>query len=146
MSEIKAITRNRNKSRCKHFNGIMNDTCDAGIAYADVRKDREPKGTGYALPCLADEGATCEKCQFPTAEEVEAAKKLMHERIENMGKARAAIVAHLGGPWKKGMLGARGAIDCPACGKPGALHFTRAGYNGHIHAACETPGCCSWME
>lgn len=147
MSEIKAITRNRNKSRCKHFSGIMNDTCDAGVAYADVRKVREPKGTGYALPCLADEGATtCEKCQFPTPEEVEAARKLMAERIENTGKARAAIVTNLGGPWKKGMPSVRGSIDCPCCGKAGGLHFSRAGYNGHIHARCETPECVSWME
>lgn len=142
MAEIKAITRNRNKSRCKHFSGISSDTCDA-----DVRKEREPKGTGYALPCLADEGAkTCEKCVFPTAEEVAAARKLLDERIENVGKARAAIVAHLGGPWKRGAPGATGRIDCPACGAVDALAFTRSGYNGHIHAVCKTPECVSWME
>ncbi len=146
MSEIKAITRNRNKNKCKFFNGIMNDTCIAGVAYADVRKEREPKGTGYALPCLSDEGATCEKCIFPTDEEVLAARKLMAERIENMGKARAAIVAHCGGPWKKGVLGSRGIIPCPACGTADSLHFTRSGYNGHIAASCKTEGCVSWME
>jgi hypothetical protein len=70
----------------------------------------------------------------------------MEKRIENMGKARAAIVDHLGGPWKKGQPGARGVIDCPACGEPDALRFSCAAYNGHIHAQCEAHGCVSWME
>jgi hypothetical protein len=39
----------------------------------------------------------------------------------------------------------RGVMDCPVCGT-GKLHYSRAGYNGHVHARCETDGCVSWME
>jgi hypothetical protein len=59
--------------------------------------------------------------------------------------ARKAIVEHLGGPWKRGMAGAAGNIPCPVC-NAGRLHFTRAGYNGHVHAHCTTGGCVAWME
>lgn len=38
-----------------------------------------------------------------------------------------------------------GAITCPVCGK-GSLRYSRAEYNGHIHAACTTDGCVGWME
>lgn len=142
MSEIKSITRNRRATKCKHFTGVQNATCDAGVSYEAFRAAGR-----LALPCLSDPDApTCDKCVFPTAEEVAAAQREMAERFDRMGKARAAIVAHLGGPWKRGTPGATGAIDCPVCGQPGALHFSRAGYNGHVHGQCNTPGCCSWME
>lgn len=65
---------------------------------------------------------------------------------DNIGKAREAIVAACGGPWKKGRAGKTGQIDCPVCGQPAALRFSLAGYNGHVHARCFTPDCVSWME
>ena len=63
-----------------------------------------------------------------------------------MAKARNAIVDSLGGPWKRGTPGASGTIDCPVCDGKKMLQFSRAGYNGHIHAACGTDGCVCWME
>ena len=45
--------------------------------------------------------------------------------------------------FKKGH-GGRGEITCPTCN--GRLRYSVAGYNGHMHAACETKGCASWME
>lgn len=147
---------------CKHFQGMHeNDTCEAGVKYTDVQKDHEPvpyrshRGTNYtsrrSFPCfpvgtgLNHGGATCEKCVFPTAEE-QAAEEAEHRKMfADSMKARAAIVASLGGPWKRGMKGAGGAIHCPICDKPGeTLRFSRAGINGHIHANC--PGCVAWME
>lgn len=70
----------------------------------------------------------------------------MNARLDNIGKAREAIVKACGGPWKKGAKGCSGAINCPVCSKPDALAFSRSGYNGHIHARCSTEGCVSWME
>jgi hypothetical protein len=70
----------------------------------------------------------------------------MNERIEKVMKARDAIVAACGGPWKKGTPGSMGTIDCPVCGQPASLAFRRAQVNGHVHASCKTPGCVSWME
>lgn len=79
-------------------------------------------------------------------EQLEENRKALEKRFEATGKARAAIVESLGGPWKRGMPGASGAIDCPVCSGPNSLRFSRAGYNGHIHAACTTEDCVSWME
>lgn len=136
------------KPRCKHYTGIMNDKCDAGVKYDTVRVERGP-GKGYALPCLDDKSepeAVCFLCEFPTAEELAAEEAEHKKAMADMLKARAAIVTRLGGPWKKGTLGAEGVIDCPCCGGAKTLRFTRSGYNGHIHAACKTEGCVSWME
>lgn len=38
-----------------------------------------------------------------------------------------------------------GVITCPICGT-GKLRYSRAGYNGHVHARCSTDGCVAWME
>jgi len=81
-----------------------------------------------------------------TAEELAAQQAEDKKRFADIGKARAAIVEHLGGPWKRGMPGIGGAIDCPVCGGEGTLAFSRSGYNGHIHASCKTDGCVRWME
>lgn len=81
-----------------------------------------------------------------TAEELAALEAEMNRRFELIGEARRAIVAHCGGPWKRGTPGASGEIDCPACGTEKSLRFSRAGYNGHIHAACTTEDCVRWME
>lgn len=87
----------------------------------------------------------CNKCELPSAEEIAADEAEMKARMECTGKARKAIVEHLGGPWKKGVSGSAGKITCPICRVADALRFTRSSYNGHIHAACAT-GCVAWME
>lgn len=136
----------KRRDKCKHYTGTVNPTCDAGVNYADVEQG---KGTPqYSLPCIGRYnplGVTCEKCELPSAEELAADEAEMKARMESMGKARKAIVEHLGGPWKKGMNGSAGKINCPVCGVADALRFTRSGYNGHIHAKCVT-GCVAWME
>lgn len=131
---------------CNHYRAISDHkTCEAGVEYEQFkgRPHRE-------WPCFLKVGQVpcsgCDKQQFPTAEELAKQEEEDRQRLENIGKARKAIVAHLGGPWKRGTPGAGGQIDCPVCGNREALRFSRAGYNGHIHAACSTPGCVSWME
>lgn len=38
------------KPKCRHFNGVQHDACDAGVRYESVR---DPEGRPYAaLPCL----------------------------------------------------------------------------------------------
>ena len=87
------------KDWCEHYRGTGNgDTCAAGVKYADVT-DKSTKP--FSLPCLKEwnkSGVTCEKCEFPTPEQVAAHEKEMTERVERIGKVRQAIVAHLGGP------------------------------------------------
>lgn len=133
-------------NRCRHFNGITNDTCDAGVRYETVRVPRAD-GMGYGLPCLKDhsEGCSCEKQSFPTAEEINAEITEFNQSRDRITTARKAIVDRLGGPWKKGMETVRGSMPCPVC-KAGALFYSRAGINGHIHARCSTGECVAWME
>lgn len=68
-------------NHCRHFNGIQNERCSAGIAYADVRLDHEPKGVGVvsfprrSWPCMRNNnpaGAVCASQSFPTSAEVAA--------------------------------------------------------------------------
>jgi hypothetical protein len=142
--------------KCIHYNGTVNDCCAAGVNYKQLAGPGEAwatrlpchgpeyrTGLGNPLP-RADTVSVCDKRQEPTPEEIAADERAMKESMERYGKARAAIVAHLGGPWKKGASGASAVIDCPCCA--GKLQFSRAGYNGHIHARCSTAGCVAWME
>ena len=133
---------------CKHYRAMSDHTtCEAGVQYAKfrgLRFDQKPcfwhQSAGEAPP------PGCHLALFPTEEEIAEEEEEMRVRLEGIANARQAIVEHLGGPWKKGIAGSRGSIDCPVCGVGAALHFTRAGSNGHIHAQCETQGCVAWME
>jgi hypothetical protein len=135
------------KGKCVHFNGSVNPCCEAGVNYRALVGGQD-FGWLKRLPCLVKyagpDAVTCEKRQEPTAEQIEASKREMEEAIERINKVRAAIVAHLGGPWKKGMEGSSGSIPCPCCS--GTVRFSRAGYNGHVHAHCSGADCVSWME
>ena len=134
---------------CNHYRALSeHKTCEAGVEYATLQ---EKVGKAFAnWPCFARNGQPvpggCELACFPTAEELAAEEAEMKKRFESIGAARQAIVAHLGGPWKRGTPGASGAIDCPVCRAEKALRFSRAGCNGHIHASCTTEGCVAWME
>lgn len=131
---------------CNHYRAMSeHETCSAGVPYATFQ------GKSFdQRPCFRDKGGPircgCDLVQFPTAEEIEAAEKELAKRFEAIGTARNAIVEKCGGPWKRGMPGQSGSIDCPVCGTADALRYSRAGYNGHIHASCRTEGCVRWME
>jgi len=134
----------RHSEFCKHYRAMSeHTTCKKGVAYDDF------KGLKFEQqPCFEKDGVAppgCALAEFPTAEEREERRKEIMAQFAKMATARNAIVEHLGGPWKRGTAGAAGTIKCPVCSE-GALRFTRAGYNGHIHAACSTAGCVSWME
>ena len=131
---------------CKHYRAMSaHDTCLAGVAYGDFKGVPFEKRPCFCKPDQPPNDG-CARREFPTAEELAAEEAEMEARFALTGKARRAIVAHLGGPWKHGTAGASGVIDCPACGARQSLQFSRAGYNGHIHAACETEDCVRWME
>jgi hypothetical protein len=133
---------------CNHYRAMSeHKTCEAGVDYDTMKgqkfEDRPcfwRRRSGAAKPC------SCPHATYPTDAEIAADEAESRKHMEKIGKARTAIVAHLGGPWKKGMAGATGQIDCPACGNTKTLLFSRAGYNGHIHAKCGTPDCVAWME
>lgn len=136
---------------CKHYTGYaVGPVCAAGVPYDSVMQG---KGTPQmSLPCVEQARKPralpchCDKQDMPTQEELDAEDAAFKKMFENIKTAREAIVSHLGGPWKRGMPTSRGVITCPICGKENSLHYSRAGYNGHIHAMCKTDGCVSWME
>lgn len=135
----------RERVFCNHFRSMSDhETCCAGVEYATLK--------GIPLgerPCFAKRGCAanpgCDLVQLPTAEELAAQDAEDARRFRMLGEARGAIVSHVGGAWKKGMPGTSGELSCPCC-DGGTLRYSRAGYNGHIHAACSTAGCVRWME
>lgn len=133
----------RQTTFCKHYRGMHEkETCEAGVNFKSFNLPINK------MPCFkrGDEVCGgCDKQQFPTPEEEAEEERMIADRCANIGTARKAIVEACGGPWKKGMGGQGGKIKCPVCAD-GTLAFSRSGYNGHIHAACSTDGCVSWME
>lgn len=80
------------------------------------------------------------KCDFASSEEVAATRQKLEEAFAHMIEARSRILLAAGGA-----RGVQGSVKCPAC-DTGHLRFSIAGVNGHVHAACSTSGCLSWME
>jgi len=141
--------RERHIVTCKHFNGLQNTCCKAGVNYETVKTPK--KAGGLNLPCIpytpfVEEGVEpsllCQKYERHTIEEIEDEERMWKESAERTGKAIKAIIDHAG-KYVKGQ-GKQGVIECPTC--KGKLHYSRAGYNGHIHASCETVGCVRFMQ
>ncbi len=130
---------------CNHFRSMSeHKECAAGVAYESLRGipfDKRPCFCTNGKP----HGGGCDKAEYPTPEEIAARDAEIQRHFQDMALVRTAIVAHLGGHWKKGMEGGGGSIPCPVCEK-GSVRFSRSGYNGHIHARCSTPDCVAWME
>jgi len=135
-AEFNAKQRAKRLATCRHFTGIMNEKCAAGVTYRDVR---DTSGPGMAKwPCLGGECAkSCDKRAPTTEAEVRAEEVEMARRFGAIFEARAAIISTK----KKS-----GTVACVLCKAPDALHFTVSSYNGHVHASCSTKGCLSWME
>ena len=63
------------KTKCKHFTGILNDRCGAGMVYRPGKLDEcVDYGPGVVI--------TCPHAQYPTPEEVEAAELELKARLE----------------------------------------------------------------
>ncbi len=78
-------------------------------------------------------------------EELETADRKFTAEVARINQARAAIVIEIGAYKRGRSVGVAGRIKCPCCTE-GQLSFSRAGSNGHIHAACSTKDCVRWME
>lgn len=127
---------------CRHFNGIQNKTCKAGVAYQDE--------CDKAMPCIPRfvNGRETWPCDtFEIMSQMDAEKEA-DERIISVNKSSRAFSAasedaRLKG-FKKGSGGV-GSIACPCC-DGGKLRYSVASYNGHMHGRCTTEGCVSWMQ
>lgn len=132
---------------CKHYRGMFKvHKCEADVFFDTLEHYGTPKFHD-SCPCFGpDHPGECKSKVYPTAEEMEEKDLEIEDLFAKITKAREAIVEDCGGPWKRGTPASSGKINCPACGQTEALHYRRAGVNGHIHATCSTKGCVSWIE
>lgn len=126
---------------CKHYNGLSNKGCGAGVGYNGLVADR--KRQLDMLPCFwANRNKPgvpeCAYREWPTEAELKEREEYIQKRI--------AFVLPLISQIKKqhGRSNVSGTPDCPICGK--ALHYTVVRFNGHTSGKCETEGCLSWIE
>lgn len=144
------------EGRCHHFNGVMNECCGAGVNYRALAGIEF--GMALVLPCLAEKTfetkrreemnetiRQCPKLDRTTHEQAvqEAQEIIAHS--DRMAKVMGAAHGHAKAAKLGKGHGGRGELPCPTgCG--GTLHYSVAGYNGHMHAKCDTKDCVSWME
>lgn len=130
-------------SSCKHFNGIQNKVCKAGITYMQNSSE-------IAMPCIpglihdrktweCDQFAimTREQAEQEADDDIRAMNRTITARIDAKDHAKK-----LG--YGKGRGGV-GSLKCPCC-EDGHIQYSVASVNGHMHARCSTGGCVSWME
>lgn len=150
------------KGTCKHFNGLQNMTCNAGVGY-EVMWPGGPKpciqyiqksarGGTYLRPGEspatiepfpgAAKATPCKLYQEPTTEKEEADReedeKFLQKTIAALGIANAWRVK------PKPQVDRREVVKCPVCS--GSLHLYQSAYNGHVHGTCDTTHCVSWVE
>jgi hypothetical protein len=65
------------------------------------------------------------------------------KEFAKVGQARNAIVEKHGK--QKPTESVRNSMPCPCC-EIGTLHYSISSYNRHIHGACDSKVCVSWME
>ena len=143
--------------KCIHFNGLINEECEKGINYRKAARpatDREiggrgavPSGFGIInrIPCRGSNNVPCEFYEEPSPEEIEARDNRIMAILAGIGQARRVIMDDVESRGKH-EENCTGSVACPSC-EGGTLNYSYAGaYNKHVHAACSTPGCLSWME
>ena len=140
---------------CQHFNGAQHDCCSAGVNYADIGGALD--GRALRLPCLSPETfekrrkelgyqlADCPQLRRVTREEAEKEVEEIIGRGDRTMKAMTKAHEHAKQNGLRKGNGGRGEMPCPIC-ETGTLRYSVAGYNGHMHAQCNTEGCVSWME
>lgn len=165
-SRIARSVAQKRAKRCRHFNGVQNEKCEAGVCYKTL------EGSGI-LPCLpwhcdtSKPVATCDNFATYSTAEIADQEREIEKAIEAVGIARKAITDELarrhsvgdktvvakqhhdedfhGTGYRSAYVAGAGTITCPVC-TTGTLKYSRAACNGHVHAACTTIGCVRWME
>lgn len=134
---------------CVQFTGVQNESCKAGVKYADVRVEVEPTaGRGkYRFPCF-QEGGECACAVFLTPEQEKQSRDRyvakINETFDHISTVLKRITETHGKYVKRKSPDVQGVMDCPKCGAK--LGYSRSAYNGHVWGRCSTAGCLSWME
>ena len=126
---------------CKHFTGVKDDRCRAGVCYRE--QFPPPWGKG-GLGCIEHNDPRCPKAEWPTHEEALAkARESIAFTNRMMAPINSAHAAAKAAGLGKGH-GGTGECPCPNCN--GTLRYKVAALNGHLWGKCSTEGCASWME
>lgn len=132
--------------RCIHSTATIGPdarpACGAGVVYRDLVGDAP--GWAIKLPCVirrneAEPPAACDRRQEPTAEQIAAWRAYIDASFSAVTEAARRVRAQ-----HKETGAYQGEVECPTCGK--ALRWSMARSNKHVHAACETRGCVSWLQ
>jgi len=131
---------------CRHFNGLSNGRCEAGVAYASVRITADSARASY--PCIdhvPSPHPRCDQCVKPTLAEARA--QIDAEEVEHQAIFAAMRAAHAHAKYARlgRGRGGTGEMPCPKC-VTGTLRYIVSSFNGHMHGQCSTPKCLSWME
>lgn len=128
---------------CRHFNGIQNKTCIAGVKYQECE-------AGTTMPCIPRHinGRRTWACELFEIMSPADAEKGADERIVVMNRGITARHAAKDDAKAKGYgkgHGGYGSLPCPCC-DGGTLKYSVASSNGHMHGKCSTAECVGWME
>lgn len=144
------------KFTCKHFCGLRDKKCNAGIAYDDVTPRPKEPGCALRIPCHLpgkfdglsarqreeeNKRGTCEKFELPTDAEI-AKYNADVKRIVEMHMKSVPFAAEMRKKYRE--KGFADIVECPIC--RGRMHFTVSNYNGHTSGKCETEGCLNYIE
>ena len=138
---------------CRHFSGIQNKVCKAGVNYHGLT-DRDGQ-IAFVLPCLGPNphakvpAAECGMFEAVTQADLDARRAQSDaamERHRKVGEALGAAISAQRKRSKSTRTAIRSVYDCPVCGHGQSLSVSTSGYNGHAHARCSTAGCVSWQE
>jgi hypothetical protein len=138
------MARDHQPGRCKFFNGLLNESCGAGVVYAQLPGSVDGR-LPAPLPCVdtvrADEDVFCDKKQEPTQEDLDAEDRELEALSAKMQKIYAGTAS-----WRKKWKGRSHTevVECPACG--GRLRLSIASINGHVHGRCEGACGITWHE
>jgi hypothetical protein len=129
-------------SPCIHFNGILQDTCKAGVNYSDIAGDEA--GRALRLSCCRPfpgredvVKVTCAKQRPQTEEEFRAQQAETDRNVEQVLGVSAAVhqwEEANGGP----LIGQQRVMPCPVCGCS-TLGIYRI--PTRLYVACTTPEC-----
>ena len=136
------------KGTCKHFTGLYNSPCKAGV---DLRKHvgGSELGWGCRIPCTTaesnsyikpDQVVPCDHFAEPTPEEIRKSEEEIAILIARMEQV-SAFICELKAEHQDGWYG---QVECPIC--KGVLEVEIAAYNLHAHVQCRTNGCVNIME
>lgn len=134
---------------CRHYSYSGSILSDGGGPKCARGVDLSGRAAGgqVAVACMPASRAAvaCELREEHTDEERATWKAWRDERAARMILVLAEIPGSSRDKKNRPEWGKSGEFPCPAC-EWGTVRWARARSNGHVHAACTTPGCFGIIE